>query len=96
MSGVLVLDEFLESQPKRVHKSHRKLARVVREAYPIGVPALIMKSSTDRLGASAGYSFHLGTPDDILRRIASWLITHATPEITENQKFRVFFYHFHK
>ena len=77
MSGVLVLDEFLESQPKRVHKSHRKLARVVREAYPIGVPALIMKSSTDRLGASAGYSFHLGTPDDILRRIASWLITHA-------------------
>ena len=47
MSGVLVLDEFLESQPKRVHKSHRKLARVVREAYPIGVPALIMKSSTD-------------------------------------------------
>jgi len=77
MSGVLVLDEFLESQPNRVHRSHRKLARVVREAYPIGVPALIMKSSTDRLGASAGYSFHLGTPDDILRRIASWLITNA-------------------
>ena len=77
MSGVLVLDEFLESQPKRVHKSHRKLARVVREAYPIGVPALIMKSSTDRLGASAGYSFHHGTPEDILRRMASWLITYA-------------------
>lgn len=77
MSGALVLDEFLESQPKRVHKSYRKLAKVAREAYPIGVPALIMKSSTDRLGASAGYSFHLGTPDDILRRIASWLITNA-------------------
>jgi len=77
MSGALVLDEFLKSQSKRVHNSHRKLAGVVREAYPIGVPALIMKSSTDRLGASAGYSFHLGTPDDILRRIASWLITHA-------------------
>jgi len=30
MSGVLVLDEFLESQPKRVHRSYRKLARVVR------------------------------------------------------------------
>ena len=73
----MVLDEFLESQPKRVHRSYRKLARVVREAYPIGVPALIMKSSTDRLGESAGYSFHLGTPDDILRRIASWLITYA-------------------
>ena len=77
MGGVLVLDEFLESQSKRVHKSHKKLARVVREAYPIGVPALIMKSSTDRLGASAGYAFHLGTPDDILRRIASWLITNS-------------------
>ena len=77
MGGVLVLDEFLESQSKRVHKSHKKLARVVREAYPIGVPALIMKSSTDRLGESAGYAFHLGTPDDILRRIASWLITNS-------------------
>tara|TARA_B100001029_G_scaffold164013_1_gene154544 strand:+ start:445 stop:1095 length:651 start_codon:yes stop_codon:yes gene_type:complete len=77
MGGVLELDEFLESQSKRVHKSHKKLARVVREAYPIGVPALIMKSSTDRLGASAGYAFHLGTPDDILRRIASWLITNS-------------------
>ena len=77
MGGVLVVDEFLESQSKRVHKSHKKLARVVREAYPIGVPALIMKSSTDRLGASAGYAFHLGTPDDILRRIASWLITNS-------------------
>ena len=77
MGGLLVLDEFLESQSKRVHKSHKKLARVVREAYPIGVPALIMKSSTDRLGASAGYAFHLGTPDDILRRIASWLITNS-------------------
>jgi len=38
---------------------------------------MIMKSSTDRLGTSAGYSFHLGTPDEILRRIASWLITEA-------------------
>ena len=38
---------------------------------------MIMKSSTDRLGSSAGYSFHLGTPDEILRRVASWLITEA-------------------
>ena len=50
---------------------------MVREAYPIGVPALIMKSSTDRLGESAGYAFHLGTPDEMLRRIASWLLTGA-------------------
>ena len=72
-----VLDGFLARQPSRVHRSDRRLSRVVREAYPIGVPALIMKSSTDRLGESAGYSFHLGTPDEMLRLIASWLLTGA-------------------
>ena len=77
MSSERILDKFLEEQPRRSHKSHRNLAKIVREAYPIGVPAMIMKSSKDRLGSSAGYSFHLGTPDEILRRIASWLITEA-------------------
>ena len=72
-----VLDDFLSQQNLRVHRSDRRLAGVVREAYPIGVPPLIMKSSTDRLGQSAGYSFHLGTPDDMLRRVASWLLTGA-------------------
>ncbi|MDP7002216.1 MAG: hypothetical protein QF911_01395 [Candidatus Thalassarchaeaceae archaeon] len=77
MSDKTLLDEFLIGQSSGVHRSHRRLAKLVREAYPIGVPALIMKSSTDRLGASAGYSFHLGTPDTMLRAIASWLITEA-------------------
>jgi len=77
MSSERILDEFLGEQPRRSHKSHRNLAKIIREAYPIGVPAMIMKSSTDRLGSSAGYSFHLGTPDEILRRVASWLITEA-------------------
>ena len=77
MSSERILDEFLGEQPRRSHRSHRILAKTVREAYPFGVPAMIMKSSTDRLGNSAGYSFHLGTPDEILRRIASWLITEA-------------------
>jgi hypothetical protein len=77
MSNERVLDDFLVQQPRKSHKSHRNLAKIVREAYPIGVPALIMKSSTDRLGNSAGYSFHLGTPDEMLRRVASWLITEA-------------------
>ena len=71
------LDEFFDSTSRRVHSSPRKLANVVRAAYPIGVPALIMKSSTDRFGEAAGYSFHLGTPDENLRRIASWLLTNA-------------------
>jgi len=50
---------------------------VIREAYPIGVPALIVKSQTDRLGSSGGYAFHLGTPDEVLRRICSWLLTNG-------------------
>ncbi len=74
------LDEYFDSISHRVHSSPRKLAKVVRAAYPIGVPALIMKSSTDRFGEAAGYSFHLGTPDENLRRIASWLLTNAGSE----------------
>jgi len=80
MSGAKLLDDFLASQDRGAHRSHKRLAKIVREAYPIGVPAMIMKSSTDRLGASAGYSFHLGTPDDLLRRVASWLLTNADGE----------------
>ncbi len=71
------LDGFLAKQPPSVHHSARKLARTARQAYPIGVPALIMKSNTDRLTTSSGYSFFLGTPDDLLRRLASWLLTNA-------------------
>jgi hypothetical protein len=71
------LDEFLKKQSKRVHSSDRGLANLVRDAYPIGVPALIMKSSTDRMMISSGYSFILGTPDEHFRSLASWLITEA-------------------
>ena len=78
MSGARELDDYLEKQSSSSHKSSKKLAKIVREAYPIGVPAMIMKSSTDRLGKSAGYSFHLGTPDDLLRRVASWILTNSS------------------
>ena len=71
------LDDFLAEQNTRIHSSDRKLANLVRDAYPIGVPALIMKSSTDRMMDSSGYSFILGTPDELLRNLASWLITNA-------------------
>jgi len=54
---------------------------VIREAYPIGVPALIVKSQTDRLGSSGGYAFHLGTPDEVLRRICSWLLTNGKQDV---------------
>ena len=77
MSSGNNLDEFLNSQSKNIHSSDRALANLVRNAYPIGVPALIMKSSTDRMVVSSGYSFILGTPDELLRNLASWLITEA-------------------
>ena len=72
------LDDWLSSQPAKVHLRAKRLMDVIREAYPIGVPALIVKSQTDRLGDSGGYSFHLGTPDDVLRRICSWLLTNGS------------------
>lgn len=72
------LDDLLSSQSAKVHLRSKRLMEVVRDAYPIGVPALIMKSQTDRLGSSGGYAFHLGTPDDVLRRICSWLLTHGS------------------
>ena len=71
------LDDWLSSQPSKVHRRPKRLMDVIREAYPIGVPALIVKSQTDRLGSSGGYAFHLGTPDEVLRRICSWLLTHG-------------------
>ena len=50
MSDAGSLDDFLSQFSDKVHKSDRKLAKIVRDAYPIGVPALIMKSGTDRIG----------------------------------------------
>jgi len=75
------LDDWLSTQPTKVHRRSKPLMNVVREAYPIGVPAMIVKSQTDRLGESGGYAFHLGTPDDVLRRICSWLLTHGEEEV---------------
>jgi hypothetical protein len=71
------LDEFLSGVPVNVFSNSRKLLRVLREAYTCGVPALIAKSMTDRLGAASGDAFHLGTPDPTMRRIASWLFTNV-------------------
>ena len=62
------LDDWLSSQSAKVYRRPKRLMDVIREAYPIGVPAFIVKTQTDRLGSSGGYAFHLGTPDEVLRR----------------------------
>lgn len=77
------LDDFLSGQDVKVHKRAKRLLALLREAYPHGVPALLLKSHTDRLGAAAGHAFHLGTPDRELRRIASWLLTHGEQDTWE-------------
>ena len=71
------LDEFLAGVPNSVFSNPRKLLRILREAYTYGVPAMMVKSMTDRLGAASGDSFHLGTPDPSMRRIASWIFTNV-------------------
>ncbi|MEC7688084.1 MAG: hypothetical protein VX514_03495 [Candidatus Thermoplasmatota archaeon] len=79
------LDDYLSSIDKRSLKKPKLVINHIRDAYPIGIPALSIKSTTDRIGLDAGYSFHLGTPEPELRRIASWIFTHIThPEKIEN------------
>jgi hypothetical protein len=48
---------------------------MLREAYTYGVPGMMTKSMTDRLATSGQYTFHIGTPDPEMRRLASWMLT---------------------
>lgn len=72
------LDDHLSSIKKRALQKPKLLLEHIREAYPIGIPALSLKSTTDRIGLDAGYSFHLGTAEPELRRIASWIFTNIS------------------
>ena len=75
------LDDHLSKYEKwNSMRFTRNLLKHIREAYPIGVPALIAKSITDRIKQDAGYNFFFGTPIDNLRRIASWVITSLVRE----------------
>lgn len=68
------LDVYLgdvEHLPKR----KKKTLKLLREAYTYGVPGIITKSMTDRLAYSGQYTFHIGTPDPEMRRLASWMLT---------------------
>ena len=79
------LDDHLSSINNRVLQKPKLLLEFIREAYPIGIPALSLKSTTDRMGLDAGYAFHLGAAEPELRRIASWIFTNISqPEIIEN------------
>ena len=68
------LDEYLDGFPS-LPKRRRKRLSFLRQAYTYGVPGMITKSMTDRLASSGHYTFHIGTPDPEMRRIASWMLT---------------------
>ena len=68
------LDDYLDGFPSFPKRRSKRLL-FLRQAYTYGVPGMITKSMTDRLASSGHYTFHIGTPDPEMRRIASWMLT---------------------
>ena len=68
------LDVFL-GDVTALPKRKKTTLKLLREAYTYGVPGIITKSMTDRLAFSGQYTFHIGTPDPEMRRLASWMLT---------------------
>ena len=75
------LDDYLDGFSSFPKRRNKRLA-ILREAYTYGVPGMITKSMTDRLAQSGHYTFHIGTPDPEMRRIASWMLTHENNRTT--------------
>ena len=75
------LDDYLDGFSSFPKRRNKRLA-MLREAYTYGVPGMITKSMTDRLAQSGHYTFHIGTPDPEMRRIASWILTHENNRTT--------------
>ena len=53
----------------------RKSLTFIKKAYDSGPQVLVNRLITDKLLAMSGLSFHIGTDDPTMRRIASWLLT---------------------
>ena len=75
------LDDYLDGFSSFPKRRNKRLA-MLREAYTYGVPGIITKSMTDRLAQSGHYTFHIGTPDPEMRRLASWMLTHENKRTT--------------
>ncbi|MGB0364789.1 MAG: hypothetical protein ACPGE8_02380 [Candidatus Poseidoniaceae archaeon] len=75
------LDDYLDGFSSFPKRRNKRLA-MLREAYTYGVPGIITKSMTDRLAQSGHYTFHIGTPDPEMRRLASWMLTHENNRTT--------------
>ena len=53
----------------------RKSLAFIKKAYDCGGQVLVNRLITDKILAKSGLSFHIGTDDPTMRRIASWLLT---------------------
>lgn len=60
----------------------RKCLPFIKRAYDCGAQSLVNRSITDKLLLKSGLSFHIGTDDPTMRRVASWLLTNY-PERSE-------------
>jgi hypothetical protein len=61
----------------------RKSMPFLKSAYDCGAQGLVNRSITDKVLQQSGLSFHIGTDDPTMRRIASWLLTNHEDRIEE-------------
>ena len=59
----------------------RKSVAFLKTAYDCGSQGLVNRSITDKVLQKSGLSFHIGTDDPTMRRIASWILTNYTERI---------------
>ncbi len=53
----------------------RKAITFLKTTYDCGSQGLVNRSITDKVLQKSGLSFHIGTDDPTMRRIASWILT---------------------
>ncbi len=61
----------------------RKAMSFLKSAYDCGSQGLVNRSITDKVLLSSGLSFHNGTDDPTMRRIASWLLTNYRDRVDD-------------
>ena len=61
----------------------RKAMSFLKSAYDCGSQSLVNRSITDKVLLSSGLSFHIGTDDPTMRRIASWLLTNYRDRVDD-------------
>lgn len=59
----------------------RKGVAFLKTAYDCGSQGLVNRSITDKVLQKSGLSFHIGTDDPTMRRIASWILTNHKERI---------------